>query len=184
MLSWKPPVISSTQEGVAGGILTGYWMGELTLANIFRFVGGSLRVNVSNGILQDLPKYLNVFLLNHTNKNYSGSFIGTTGILGSNEGEDKLVGTIPFVVENPDMSQIVQINYETFNPYYRPLNNPNVFTTNEFVVEISYKDFRTDEKHQINQIDGLVKVELNFIKRNAQNVKRITGGGNSIVPII
>lgn len=184
VLSWKPPIIASTQEGAAGGILTGYWMGELTLANIFRFVGGSLRVNVSNGILQDLPKYLNVFLLNHTNKNYSGSFIGTTGILGSNDGEDKLVGTIPFVVEDPDVSQIVQINYETFNPYYRPLNNPNVFTTNEFVVEISYKDFRTDEKHQINQIDGLVKVELNFIKRNNINVKRITGGGNSIVPII
>ena len=89
ILAWKPPTIESTQDAFAGGVLTGYWLGELTLANIFRFVGGSLRVNITN-ILRDLPKYLNVFLLNHTNKNYTGSFIGTTGILGSGQGEDKL----------------------------------------------------------------------------------------------
>ena len=182
ILAWKPPTIESTQDAFAGGILTGYWLGELTLANIFRFVGGSLRVNITN-ILRDVPKYLNVFLLNHTNKNYTGSFIGTTGILGSGQGEDKLVGTIPFVVDNPDISQIVSVNYETFNPYYRPLNNPNVYSTNEFIIEISYKDFRTDEKHQINQIDGLCKVELNFIKKPLQNFKK-TLINNSVVPII
>ena len=182
VLAWKPPTIESTQDGFAGGVLTGYWLGELTLANIFRFVGGSIRVNITN-ILRDLPKYLNVFLLNHTNKNYTGSFIGTTGILGSGQGEDKLVGTIPFVVDNPDISQIVSVNYETFNPFYRPLNNPNVYSTNEFIIEISYKDFRTDEKHQINQIDGLVKVELNFIKKPQQNFKK-TLTNNSVVPII
>lgn len=182
VLAWKPPTIESTQDGFAGGVLTGYWLGELTLANIFRFVGGSIRVNITN-ILRDLPKYLNVFLLNHTNKNYTGSFIGTTGILGSGQGEDKLVGTIPFVVQNPDISQIVSVNYETFNPFYRPLNNPNVYSTNEFIIEISYKDFRTDEKHQINQIDGLVKVELNFIKKPQQNFKK-TLTNNSVVPII
>ena len=182
VLAWKPPTIESTQDGFAGGVLTGYWLGELTLANIFRFVGGSVRVNITN-ILRDLPKYLNVFLLNHTNKNYTGSFIGTTGILGSGQGEDKLVGTIPFVVDNPDISQIVSVNYETFNPYYRPLNNPNVYSTNEFIIEISYKDFRTDEKHQINDIDGLCKVELNFIKKPLQNFKK-TLTNNSVVPII
>ena len=183
VLAWKPSRIESTQDGFAGGVLTGYWLGELTLANIFRFVGGSIRVNINNGVLQDLPKYLNVFLLNHTNKNYTGSFIGTTGILGSGQGEDKLVGTIPFVVQDPDISQIVSVNYETFNPYYRPLNNPNVYSTNEFIIEISYKDFRTDEKHQINQIDGLCKVELNIIKKPLQNFKK-TLTNNSVVPII
>ncbi len=183
VLSWEPPVVSSTQNPSYGGVRTAYWLGELTLANIFRFANSSFRVNINNGVLQDLPKYLNVFLLNHTNKNYTGSFIGTTGILGSGQGEDKLVGTIPFVVNNPDISQIVSVNYETFNPYYRPLNNPNVYSTNEFIIEISYKDFRTDEKHQINQIDGLCKVELNIIKKPLQNFKK-TLTNNSVVPII
>ena len=181
VLTWKPPIIASTQSPVFGGLLTAYFVGERTLANIFQFVDTSFKLNIRNNILQDIPKYLNVFLLNHTNKNFTGSFLGAGGFLGSSEGEDKMIGTIPFVVDDPNISQIVKVSYETFNPYYRPLNNPHVFTTNEFIVEISYKDFRTDEKHQINQIDGLVKIELNFIKRNNQNIKRITG---EVVPII
>ena len=181
VLSWRPPIIADAQSPNIGGLISAYYVGELTLANIFRFVDSSFQINITNNVLRDIPKYLNVFLLNHTNKNYTGSFLGAGGFLGSSEGEDKMIGTIPFEVENPNVSQIVQISYETYNPYYRPLNNPHVFTTNEFIVEISYKDFRTDEKHQINQIDGLVKVELNFIKRNNQNVKRITG---EVVPII
>ena len=57
------------------------------------------------------------------------------------------------------------------------------FITNDFIVEISFKDFRTDQKRFINDIDGLLKVELNFNKSNRQNVNRITET-NNLIPII
>ncbi len=102
--------------------------------------------------------------------------------MGFSEGEDKVVGTVPIVVDS-NISQILNINYEVFNPYYRPIGNPTPFITNDFIMEISYKDFRSDEKKFINDIDGLLKVELNFTKSNKQNIKRITET-NELIPLI
>ena len=186
VISWKP-AMNTYQDSKA--LITYYWLGELRLNNIFSYsnVVNTWVVNTTTA-LTDLPKYLNVFLINQTNKSYSGSFISgvdsQTGLsfLGFSEGEDKLVGTIPIVVEK-SISQILNINYEVFNPYYRPLSNPNTFVSNDFIIEISYKDFRTDQKKFINDIDGLLKVELNFIKNNRQNVKRITET-NNLIPLI
>jgi len=186
VISWKP-AMNTYQDSKA--LITYYWLGELRLNNIFSYsnVVNTWVVNTATA-LTDLPKYLNVFLINQTNKSYSGSFISgvdaQTGqsFLGFSEGEDKLVGTIPVVVEK-SISQILNINYEVFNPYYRPLSNPNTFVSNDFIIEISYKDFRTDQKKFINDIDGLLKVELNFIKNNRQNVKRITET-NNLIPLI
>ena len=186
IISWKP-AMNTYQDSKA--LITYYWLGELTLSNIY-FYDNVVNTWVVNQLraLTDLPKYLNVFLTNQTNKSYSGSFISAvnaqTGqsFLGFSEGEDKLVGTIPLNVDS-NFSQILNINYEAFNPYYRPLGNPNAFMTNDFIIEISFKDFRTDQKKFINDIDGLLKVELNFNKSNRQNVKRITET-NNLIPII
>ncbi len=186
IISWKP-AMNTYQDSKA--LITYYWLGELTLPNIFNYdnVTNAWVVNQLRA-LTDLPKYLNVFLINQTNKSYSGSFVSAinaqTGqsFLGFSEGEDKLVGTIPVNVDSNN-SQILNINYEVFNPYYRPLGNPNAFMTNDFIIEISFKDFRTDQKKFINDIDGLLKVELNFNKSNRQNVKRITET-NNLIPII
>tara|TARA_R110002020_G_C16297405_1_gene772899 strand:+ start:169 stop:2199 length:2031 start_codon:yes stop_codon:yes gene_type:complete len=186
IISWKP-AMNTYQD--SRSLITSYWLGEITLGNIFNYsnVVNTWVVNQTRA-LTDLPKYLNVFLLNHTNKSYSGSFISAVNtqtnqsFLGFSEGEDKVVGTVPIVVDS-NISQILNINYEVFNPYYRPIGNPNSFITNDFIIEISYKDFRSDEKKFINDIDGLLKVELNFTKSNKQNIKRITET-NELIPLI
>ena len=93
-----------------------------------------------------------------------------------------MVGSVP-VLEDISESQILELNYETYNPYYRPFGNPNPFVTNDFVIEISYKDHRTNVKKFINQILGTLRLELNFNKSNRQNVKRITEV-NELIPLI
>ena len=98
------------------------------------------------------------------------------------DGEDRLVGTIPFPQDIP-ISQVVSIQYETFNPYYRPFNNPEPYITNEFIIEVSYKDFINNTKKTISNITGTLRLELNFNKSNNQNVKRLTAR-NDLLPII
>ena len=57
------------------------------------------------------------------------------------------------------------------------------YLTNEFIIEVSYKDHRTNLKKFINQILGTLRLELNFNKSNRQNVKRITET-NNLIPLI
>ena len=99
-------------------------------------------------------------------------------------GEDRLVGTIPIVIEDTTVASNLEIQYETYNPYYRPINNPDNYAINEFIVEISYKDFNTDQRKIIEDINGILKVELN-IKRGADlNVKKIMGRHDGLMPLI
>ncbi len=180
-ISWDP--VTKNESG-SGYLDTRYWIGETRMNNIFRYDSVNTWWEVDDTLsLNNMPKYLDVYLLNHTNKNYSGSFINTATFSGGgNEGEDRLVGSVP-VLEDITQSQILELNYETYNPYYRPLSNPNPFVTNEFIIEISYKDHRTNLKKFINQLLGTVRLELNFNKSNRQNVKRITEI-NELVPLI
>ena len=180
-ISWDP--VTKNESG-SGYLDTRYWIGETRINNIFRYNTVFNWWEVDDTLsLNNMPKYLDVYLLNHTNKNYSGSFINTATFSGGgNEGEDRLVGSVP-VLEDITQSQILELNYETYNPYYRPLSNPNPFVTNEFIIEISYKDHRTNLKKFINQLLGTVRLELNFNKSNRQNVKRITEI-NQLVPLI
>ena len=180
-ISWDPV---TTGESGSGYLNTSYWVGETRLNNIFRYDSVNTWWEVDPTLsLTNMPKYLDVYLLNHTNKNYSGSFISTATFLGgSNEGEDRMVGSVP-VVDEINQSQILELNYETFNPYYRPIGNPNAYITNEFIIEVSYKDHRTNLKKFISQILGTLRLELNFTKSSRQNVKRITET-NNLIPII
>jgi len=180
-ISWDP--VTKTESG-SGYLDTSYWVGETRLNNIFRYDSVNTWWEVDPTLsLANMPKYLDVYLLNHTNKNYSGSFISTATFLGgSNEGEDRMVGSVP-VVDEITQSQILELNYETFNPYYRPIGNPNAYITNEFIIEVSYKDHRTNLKKFINQILGTLRLELNFTKSNRQNINRITAV-NELVPLI
>jgi hypothetical protein len=180
-ISWDP--VTKNDSG-SGYLDTRYWIGETRLNNIYRYNTGFHWWEVDDELsLVNMPKYLDVYLLNHTNKNYSGSFIDTlTFSGGSNEGEDRMVGSVP-VLSDITESQILELNYETYNPYYRPLSNPNAFNTNEFIIEISYKDSRTNVKKFISQLVGTLRLELNFTKSNRQNINKITQT-NNIVPII
>ena len=129
-----------------------------------------------------MPKYINVYVLNLTIKNYSGSYASLQGS-ATNTGENRLVGTIPLSIGNVDQSQDVEIQYEAFNPYYRPINNPDNYPLNMFLIEVSYKDFITDSRRTIDDITGVLKIELN-IRRGADiNVNKVMGQ-QQILPFI
>lgn len=160
-----------------------YWVGKRNINDFYFFDTASetWRVNVNNG-LAFLPKYLNVYVLNLTVKNYSGSY-SSLGGQSTNTGENRLVGTIPLSLGNITQSQDVEVQYETFNPYYRPVNNPDNYPLNEFIMEVSYKDFLTDQRKTIDNITGILKLELN-IRRGADiNVNKVMGQ-QGILPFI
>ena len=179
IISWDPAV---DDNSFSQYLQSFYWIGERNIRDFYVYDTGQRFWSVDRNLaLTNLPKYLDVFLLNHTNKNYSGSFI-TQGLISNMDGEDRLVGTIPFPQQIP-ISQVVSIQYETFNPYYRPINNPQAYVTNEFIIEVSYKDFITNIKKTIRSITGTLRLELNFKKSVNQNVKRLTAR-NDLLPII
>ena len=180
-ISWDP--VTKSESG-SGYLDTRYWVGETRMNNIFTYNTVLHWWEVNDTLsLQNMPKYLDVYLLNHTNKSFTGSFISTNIFSGGDgEGEDRQVGSVP-VLEDISESQILELNYETYNAYYRPFGNPNPFVTNDFVIEISYKDHRTNVKKFINQILGTLRLELNFTKSNRQNVKKITQI-NELIPLI
>ena len=86
-ISWDP--VTKNESG-SGYVDTRYWIGETRLNSIYRYDNLNLYWEVDPTLsLDNMPKYFDVYLLNHTNKNYSGSFISTNSFLGgSNEGED------------------------------------------------------------------------------------------------
>ncbi len=166
-----------------------YWIGKNKLSDFYKFdVASETWVvrGVDDGGLAFLPKLLNVYLLNLTAKNYSGTYnnFQTIGAaVDTTNGEDRLVGTIPVDIEDTTAASELLIQYEPFNAYYRPLNNPDNYTINEFMVEVSFKDFTTDQRKTIDELIGIMKLEFN-IKRGADpNVKKIMGM-NGILPVI
>lgn len=166
-----------------------YWIGKNKLSDFYKFdiVSETWVVRgIDDGGLAFLPKLLNVYLLNLTAKNYSGTYnnFQTIGAaVDTTNGEDRLVGTIPVDIEDTTAASELLIQYEPFNAYYRPLNNPDNYTINEFMVEVSFKDFTTDRRKTIDELIGIMKLEFN-IKRGADpNVKKIMGM-NGILPVI
>ena len=166
-----------------------YWIGKNKISDFYKFdiVSETWVVRgVDDGGLGFLPKLLNVYLLNLTAKNYSGSYnnFQTVGAaVDTTNGEDRLVGTIPVDIEDTTSASELLIQYEPFNAYYRPLNNPDNYTINEFMIEVSFKDFNTDRRKTIDDLIGVMKLELN-IKRGADpNVKKIMGM-SGMMPVI
>ena len=152
-----------------------YWIGKNKLKDFYRLdpVSQTWVVNTISAIVF-LPKYLNIYCLNLTLKNFSGSYSALTGS-ETNTGENRLVGTVPLKIEDTTAPQDLEIFYETYNPYYRPLNNPDNYSLNEFIIEISFKDFLTDQRKTIDEILGVLKLELN-IRRGADiNVNKVMG---------
>ena len=129
-----------------------------------RLANNCITISQANSLL-NLPRMLEVRINNISLKNFSGTYVGAsnpTGILNE-EGINKIVGTIPTpkpnnVIVNTDWI----INYEPYNPVFRPLNNSAPFPINEIVVEVSYKDFNTGQRKTIDIIDGTLALEFHI----------------------
>ena len=158
------------------------WFGKTKLSDFFIYFDlfNSWTVKETSYNI-NIPEYLDIHVLNHTISNFSGSYSGANFAIQSS-GEDKIVAIVP-VIHNGDESQDIKINYESFNPYYRPLSNPEAFNTNQFIIEVSYKDFYTNQRKTIDTIIGTLKMELNITKSVKQNIPKITQQ-NDLVPVI
>tara|TARA_R110000803_G_scaffold123387_1_gene191288 strand:+ start:212 stop:2260 length:2049 start_codon:yes stop_codon:yes gene_type:complete len=173
-IEWKT---NYKDEDDTGTNVSAYWVGKDNVADFYSFtsviVPNAWSLNY-NELLEELPTELSVYLLNMDIKNYSGSFYALTNTQ-TQTGQTRLISTIPFAIEDKQISQDAIIQYETFNAYYRPINNPEPFITNQLQVEISFKDQTTDKRKIISNIVGLVRAEFNF--RSGNKVKSTPKSG-------
>ena len=188
-ITWKPSTKKTNYAGdinnniTRTGLQTYTWLGKTNISDFFVYntlFNSWLVRNTLSTI--NLPDYLDLHVLNQTVTNFTGSYIGNN-IQVQNSGQDKIVGIVPINIDNENISQDVNISYEVYNPYYRPLQNPEAFTTNQFVMELSFKDFVTNQRSTIDTIIGNLKIELNVNKSVRQNIKKITEQ-NNLVPTI
>lgn len=128
--------------------------------------GGCL---VLNGAITNLPRQLEVRITNINLKNFNGSEPNANNATGSfiEEGLNRIVGTIPTPQPNNVNKNIDWVmQYEPYTPVYRPLNNTNAFSVNQLNIEISYKDFQTNQRKTINNIDGILALEFHVRTRD------------------
>ena len=181
-LSWKTNYTSDDSTNTNQSI---YFIGKRNVADFYTYSADPTTginrwvVNRVNGTLT-LPKELSVFVNNLDVKNYSGTFSSPSGAI-TQTGITRLVSTVPLrsgtnVLESENLT----IDYETFNPYYRPISNPNNFTINQLMIEISYKDFATDQRKTIDNINGLVRCEFN-VRGGLKTNKKMN---NELLPFI
>lgn len=164
-IEWKT---NYKDEDDTGTNVSYYAIGKDNLADFYTFSFGqqpdAWTINY-NSLLEELPNELCVYLLNLDIKNYSGSYYALTDTQ-TQTGQTRLVSTVPLSIDNQQASQDATIQYETFNPYYRPINNPEPFNINQLQVEISFKDQSTDQRKVIDNIVGLVRTEYNIRSGN------------------
>lgn len=114
--------------------------------------------------VSDLPRQLEVRVNNLTVKNFSGTQPDaqtTTSGTSREEGLNRIVGTIPTAnPTNLTTNTEWDLSYEPYTPVYRPLNNTNAFATNQLNIEVSYKDFNTNTRRTIDNIDGHMVLEF------------------------
>ena len=162
---------------------TDYFLGAGNLREIYFYEAGSTQwKTITTNALTDIPKYINVYLTNQNITAYTGS-ANLANTAFTQQGEDRLLCLVPFDTNITSESGIAQIRYETFNPYYRPLNNPISYKMNDFIVEISVHDPNTNVRYEIKNIAGILKMGLNITKSVRPNIDRITRH-NDLVPII
>ena len=175
-LKWRRPLqmLAKDCKYVIGGVDVLDYYTEATAADA-NDGNWDIRNTITN-----LPRQLEVRLNNLTLKNFSGSMPNANNATGSfiEEGLNRIVGTVPTPQPN-NVSNNVDwvIEYEPFTPVYRPLNNDQPFTVNQLNVEISYKDFQTNVRKTIGNIDGTLALEFH-VKPMAEESKP----GNNIRP--
>ncbi len=150
-----------------------YFLGQKNINKIIKnSADGNVILLATENAITDLPQLLYVNLNNIDIKNYPGTY--PQGVVVDTKGGDtRVIGTIPFPINDVDLiSKYVDVSYEPYNLLYRPINNPMPFTLNQFNVEIYYKDFNTNIKKNIDEINGTMNIEFH-VKNGAPPPKVI-----------
>jgi len=150
-----------------------YFLGQKSLNKIIKnSPDGNVILLATENAITDLPQLLYCNLNNIDIKNYPGTY--PQGVVVDTKGGDtRVIGTIPFPINDVDLiSKYVDVSYEPYNLLYRPINNPTPFTLNQFNVEIYYKDFNTNLKKNIDEINGTMNIEFH-VKNGAPPPKVI-----------
>ena len=63
---------------------------------------------------------------------------------------------------NPQENTTLDYVYEAFDLVYRKLNNKQEIPITQMKCKLSYKDFNTDNEQNINNLEGICKLEIIF----------------------
>jgi len=117
--------------------------------------------------LQEIPRLLDVKINDLSINSMSGSY-AKGGANYQTSSITKDVGTIQVdkeYFEREDNFNL-DLQYEPFNLIYRRLHNVGEIPVNQLQVELSFKDFTTNQVNKIKSINGTLKVEVHIQKHS------------------
>ena len=110
----------------------------------------------------EIPRQMEVSLLNLAHTPYAGSF--AMDKLYTNPDINKVISYIntDAAFFNSQTNVYLEYVYEAFNLVGRRLKNRSKLPLNQFVIQIGYKNFLSNEEQVIHQLRGVCKMELLF----------------------
>lgn len=145
-----------------------YYIGTLDLNDILetKTIAGVNVLGYKNS-LQEIPRLLDVKINDLSINSMSGSY-AKGGANYQTSSITKDVGTIQVdkeYFEREDNFNL-DLQYEPFNLIYRRLHNVGEIPVNQLQVELSFKDFTTNQVNKIKSINGTLKVEVHIQKHS------------------
>lgn len=140
-----------------------YYLGVRDFTKTFnnaQSIAGNITFNP--GIV-NIPRQIEISILNWTNEAYSGSFLGNSNFFDTST-ISKVVSFINTDKEYLNITDNTNLDYiyEAYNLIYRKLRNPQSFITNQLRFKLGYKDFLTNKEGVIDTLYGIVKAEFNI----------------------
>ncbi len=110
----------------------------------------------------ELPRQIEVSLLNLSHTPHTGSF--AQEVLFTEPDINKVISYINTDPQyfNSQTNIYLEYVYEAFNLVCRRLKNRSGLNLNQFQVKLGYKNFLTNLEQQIDQLRGIVKLEILF----------------------
>ena len=143
-----------------GKVDKSYFVGVDSIKKIFDDNINHLRLS-TNG-LAELPRQIEVSLLNLAHTPHSGSF--AQEVLFTEPDINKVISYIntdPSYFDSEN-NMYLEYVYEAFNLVCRRLKNRSKMPLNNFQIKLGFKNFLTNQEEVIDQVRGTVKLELLF----------------------
>ena len=142
-----------------------YWIGEKYISNIIdpanpNYVSFN---TLSPSFISQIPRQINVSIMDLPINPRDGNFVKSNGFFSTNS-FNKVINYVQTDSNSlyPEENTTLDYVYEAFNLVYRKLNNRQEIPITQMKCKLSYKDFNTDNEQNINNLEGICKLEIIF----------------------
>ncbi len=159
-VSFNSTNLATTINWDFGRLSKDYFVGVTKNTDIF--TNNHPHLILTNKAQPEIPRQMEVSLMNLTHTPHAGSFA-----MGSLYTEPDINKVVSYINTDPSYFDIqnnvyMEYVYEAFNLVGRRLKNRSKIPLSQFVINLGYKNFLTNDEQTIDQVRGVVKLELLF----------------------